>query len=97
MSTTTITTPEGFWAKLYERAVAIWHSIVQADAEINEVVQEHPEIVVAAAALEAEAPASVRLGINTAEELAGAVNGILLHSQDAGVTAVMVAAKLAIT
>ncbi|HTI81717.1 MAG TPA: hypothetical protein VL614_14815 [Acetobacteraceae bacterium] len=88
-----VTTTEGFWAKLYESAARVWHTLVQADAEIVAVDKAHPEIAAAATALEAMAPPNVRMGIETANEVADAVNNIIVHATDAGVPAAMVAAK----
>lgn len=81
-----VTTREGFWVKLYERAVAIWHTLVQADVDVWAVTKEHPEIIAAAETLEAMAPPSVRVGIDTAKEVADAVNGIIVHATGAGVS-----------
>lgn len=92
-TTTTITTPHGFWSALYGKAIAIWHSAVDADAEVRLVLSSHPEVIAAADALEAAAPASVRLGIDTATHVAMAVNDIILHSQDVGIPASVAAAK----
>jgi hypothetical protein len=78
-----IGTIEGFWAHLYRLAANAWHAIVAADTEVKEITAEHPEIIAAAKALEAMAPAEVVAGINVAEQVAVAANNIIDHVEAA--------------
>jgi hypothetical protein len=74
-----LTKSEGFWAHLAHMAVAIWHGIVQVDADVEAVDAAHPEVVAAAATVVSMTPPHVRAGIDVAVELAKLVNTFINH------------------